>query len=56
MQVDHQKKQLKTKEVDMKKTESTFANDKKQLDKFEREIQNFEVYNFFTQGRSYFIN
>ncbi|XP_065220294.1 structural maintenance of chromosomes protein 2 [Planococcus citri] len=43
MQMDHQKNQLKTKSAEVKKTESTFANDKKQLEKFEREIQNFET-------------
>lgn len=43
MQIQHDKEQLKSKEADLKKNESNFADDKKQLDNMERDIQKFEV-------------
>lgn len=43
MQIKHKKEQLEKKEVDLKKTASSFADDNKQLDKFEREIASYKV-------------
>ncbi len=43
MQIKHSKEQLKTKESELKKTASSFASDKKQLDKFEQEIASYTV-------------
>lgn len=43
MQIQHQKNQLTSKQAEMKKTESSFANDKNELEKFEREIQTCKV-------------
>lgn len=43
MQIKHKKEQLEKKEVDLKKTANSFADDNKQLDKFEREIASYKV-------------
>lgn len=46
MQMKHNKEQLEKKEADLKKTASSFADDKKQLDTLEREITNYKVSSF----------